>query len=138
MAVEVFGVTTSDVIARLPFDGSQIGANSKVTTSDLTGYIEDAASQLVGHIKAAGLSPGGLDDDTAAQMRAAVCGYAVAQVLDRLAFSGAARDNAMRKFEEARQRYANAPNSLAGRPATHKSNISRTKSARQFGSDFEW
>lgn len=138
MATSTFGVTTADVIARLPFDASQISASSKVTTSDLEGYLEDGASQLVGVIKAAGLSPGSLDDDTSTQMRAAVCAYAVAQALDRLGYSGKTRDDALRRFEDARLRYSQQHHQLAARGERFRSNISRSSSAREFGSDFEW
>lgn len=140
MAVSDFGVTTADVTDALPFDASQITDASKVTTSQISGWIDDASGLLAGAIGKAGLSAAVLGDDALAQAREAIVAYAVSRALDRLGYARKLRDDARGRWERALRTYADRPQVLATRPtARASSNVDTTSpTTRTFGSDYQW
>ena len=138
MAVETFGVSKEMVLSKLPFDASQISQTSKVTPQDLTDWIEEGASRLTGALTKAGVSTGSLDDNTKAQLRGAIVSYAVGSALEKIGYSRKLRDDHIQRFEDALATYADRPEMLTARATRTLSNVTRTESARTFGSAHEW
>lgn len=112
MALTSFGVTSSDVLERVPLDTSQVGAATEpISTADIDTYIQDASSSFVAILQRAGLDPANLNDDTERQVQDAVEAYCVAEVLDVIGIGDVERYRA--KYDRLREEYASRPSMLS-------------------------
>jgi len=143
MAVATYSLTYTDVLPLLPFDTSTIGTSSRVSTTDITGYIEDGGSLITGALDKAGLSPAGLSEDALAHAQKAIKHYAAAQAMLHLGFSGKPYDEHMRMYEAEVAVLRQRPQVMADKGTLSRSNIDRTtystaKAKRTYTSDYEW
>lgn len=143
MAVSDYDLVPADIYPLLPFDTSTIDANSRVSTTDLTGYIEDGASLVTGALDKAGLSPTSLTDDAKRHAQKAVKHYAAAQAMLHLGFSGKPYDEHMRLYTQEVEVLRTRPQVMADKGAFTASNIDTTtynsaRSKRVYTRDYEW
>lgn len=143
MAVSDFDLDVSDVLPLLPFDTTSISANSRVSTSDITAYIEDGASRVEGALDKAGLTASGLSDDAKRHCQSAIKAYAAAQAIAKLGYSGPVYDNLIRRYDDELAVLRNRPQVLADKATRTVSNIDTTtystaKAKRVYNRDYEW
>lgn len=103
-----------DVIARLPWDSSEIDDTTFLSTSDLQSYLDEAYDQLLPVVTvASGLSADSLDAATTAQMRSAECDYAVYRAMNKMQLgSGELAQRAWERWETTYKRYTSATHLL--------------------------
>jgi hypothetical protein len=124
MAVRTYGVVLADVLALLPVNTTRISATSKLSTTHITGYIEDGAGRITAALKRAGVDPDSLDDDTTAQVKRALEHYVVAACLAKLGrTSSTAYTEAKAAYEEALTRFESSGSSLAAQPTSIKTTV---------------
>ena len=119
-----YGVTTGDVVARLPIDESDISATSTLlNTSNISAYIESGSAQLAALLTQAGISAS--DADTLQQVKQAIIDYAVAESLAKMGRRGTiAHDSAWSAWQSALQRYSTNSGAFKERAAARtQSNV---------------
>jgi len=129
MALTTFSVTSDDVLERVPFDTTNVGASSKpVSTGDIDTYIQDASSRMVAVLTRAGLDPGALNDDTERQIQDAIESYCVAEILDVIGVgSGQQITRYRQNFNQLLDEYKRNPSMLStSNSGRVKSNISQS------------
>lgn len=97
-----------DVIARLPWDSSEIDGATFLSTADIQAYLDEASVLLAPIVSvAAGLSSDSLDATTVAQLRSAECDYAVYMSMGKMQMgAGDLAKNAFERWEKTFKRYA--------------------------------
>ena len=124
MAVRTYGVVLADVLALLPVNTKGITASTPLSTTGITGYIEDGAGRITAALKRVRVDPDTLDDDTEAQVKRALEHYVVAACLARLGRTSApAYTNAMRAYEDALTRFESSGSTLAAQPSAVSTTI---------------
>ena len=100
--------TPQDVIARLPWDSSEIDATTFLSTTDIQAYLDEASNLLAPVVSvAAGLSADSLDATTVAQLRSAECDYAVYMSMGKMQMgSGSLAKDAFDRWEKTFKRYS--------------------------------
>lgn len=99
MAISTYSTTPSDVKSKAPVDTRAIGASTEpVSDTDIEGWIEEASAELTPLVDAAGKDLDSLTDGAEEQIRTAIVGYAVAELLSAIGHTG---DD----YESARERY---------------------------------
>jgi len=135
MATETYSVTPGMVLERLPISG--ITATSKpLSTTDISAYIEDCASELSGILANAGHDLTDLDDDTLTQVQSAVVMGAVYLSLDKIPGTSTGRITSARvAWEDAKNGYKRRPATLTKQNARSISNVdtSAGKAKSTFG-----
>jgi hypothetical protein len=103
-----------DVIARLPWDSSEIDDDSFLSTGDIQSYLDEAYDLLAPVVSvAAGLSADSLDATTIGQMRSAECDYAIHRALEKMQQgAGEQARRAFERWDKTFRKYADAPNLL--------------------------
>jgi|AKVG01.1.fsa_nt_gi hypothetical protein len=135
MAVQTYSVTTAAVLTYLPI--TSVTATSRpLSESDITAFIEDAASQMSGVLENSGLDPTDLDDDTTAQVQEAVIKGAVYAAMQKVpGVSDQRLERARVDWESLRDRYTNRPKVFTKRRTRALSNVSTA--ADKTASEFE-
>jgi hypothetical protein len=124
MAVRTYGVVLADILALLPVNTKGISASTPLSTTHITGYIEDGAGRLTAALKRAGVDPDSLDDDTTAQVKRALEHYAVAACMAKLGrTSSSAYTEAKAAYEDALARFEASGSSLAAQPSSVKTTV---------------
>ena len=119
MAVRTYGVVLADVLALLPVNTKGITASTPLSTTGITGHIEDGAGRVTAALKRAGASLDDLDDDTTSQVQHAIKQFAVASSLARLNRSGStAYTTAMREYTSSLERFEASGSSLSAQPSS--------------------
>lgn len=117
MAVYVYGLTYTDVVAEIPMlDGGSLTATSEpLAQGDLTQYLEDGAGKLNAMLIARGITPAsGMDETDHAALIEAVKGYAVAKALMVLGSAGPVYDQSWERWQQVYAEYSNRPQQLGG------------------------
>ena len=138
MAIEVYGLTYTDVLPSFPFNTSNIGASSALTPTHIAAHIEAGASRVTAALARAGLSASSLDDDQTKAVQDAIIKYAVWQGLNKIGW--------MRGLDQFRQDWYDALDALrvnarstVGASSSTDSNVPvttrRTTPARKFTAD---
>ena len=119
MAVRTYGVVLADVLALLPVNTKGITASTPLSTTNITGYIEDGAGRITAALKRAGVDPDSLDDDTTAQVKRALEHYAVAASMAKLGrTSASAYTEAKAAYEDALARFETSGSTLSAQPSS--------------------
>lgn len=117
MAVYVYSLASSDIVAELPGVSSEnISATSQpLNTGDLTQFIEDGAGKLNSVLIARGITPSASMDETDhAALVEAVKSYAVAKALNVLGALGPMYEQAQERWQSVYAEYSNRPQNLGG------------------------
>lgn len=136
-----FGLTYSDVLGDLPFRTTGISTTTKVSTTDLTGWIATAGAELAGVLAKAGIGddPLTLDADVLEQVRAAIRAYCVWQALLKLGQSAGLMASKRDEYKRLVEQYRDRPALLKGQGSEYRSNIGKTPCRpRRFGGDHKW
>lgn len=138
MAVEVYSLTYADVLPHLPFDTSQITPSSTpISTTSITAYLEDGASEITGVLARQGVESANLTDDDLRQVQKAIKWYAVRECLGVVGLSGGTYATANTRYTEARERLEADSSRISGSRASRVlSTVDTTVSERpqRFGS----
>lgn len=117
MPVETYGVTRPMVTDKLPVNARRITATSRLSTANVDDFIERAAGRVTAALKARGLDPASLDEDTSSQARGAVEQGAIAMCLERLNRANSpAHDRATEFYEATLQRFERGGQGIASQP----------------------
>lgn len=144
MAVTTYGVTAAMVADACPVDVGTFTATSYVSIAQVETYIEDGASKFNGLLAVGGGSTP-TDDDPLQRVREGVVAYAVARVLERLAYAGSAEYRAaQQRFEARYAEYAGRPDALTGSGRQVRTNVpvadrrTRPNNVRTFDKNYQW
>lgn len=142
MAATTFDVTVEMVKADLPFDPRSIGASTRVSTSDIEGWIDRAGGRFASALAKNGLATSGLSDDDLGIVQEGVIQFCVARALQALNFPDgdyrAAQSNYEARLGEIEARRSTL---TAGTGRTPGSNLDRSNPARRsarFNRDRSW
>lgn len=137
MAVEVFGVTRAMVTDKLPVNARRITATSRLSTGNVDEFIERAAGRVTAAMKARGLDPGSLDDDTTSQARGAVEQGAIAMCLEKLNRAGSpAHIQATDAYEETLQMFERGGQGIAAQPSSFNTTVDTSPSNPDIRGEF--
>ena len=124
MPVENFGVTIEMVTGKLPVNASRISATTRLSTVNVSDFIERASGRIVAAMKARGLDPANLDDDTTSQARGAVEQGAIAMCLERLSRAGSpAHTRATEAYEQVAQMFERGGQGIAEQPNAFETTV---------------
>jgi hypothetical protein len=134
MAVRTYGVTVESVCAVLPVNTRKISATTPLSTTGITGYIEDGSGRVTAALKRVGVDPDSLDDDTTSQVRAAIEHYAVAASMARLGrTSSSVYTEAKRAYDDVLARFESSGVSLAQQVSSVETTIDTTPNSESRG-----
>lgn len=134
-------MTYTDVLPDLPFGTSRISATSKVSTTDLTGWIAAAGAELAGVLSKAGISTDhtSLEADVLEQVQAAIRAYCVWQALLKLGQSAALMREKRDEYQRLVKQYRDRPALLTGQGSEYRSNVGcEPTRPRKFGTSYKW
>lgn len=117
MAVYVYSLTSTDVIAEIPMlDGGSVTASTEpLSTGDITQFIEDGAGKINSMLVARGITPSASMDETDHAALVEACkAYAVAKSLQVLGAMGPVYDQAWERWQQVYAEYSNRPQQLGG------------------------
>lgn len=136
-----FGLTYTDVLGDLPFNTSAISATTKVSTTDLNGWIADAGAELAGVLAKSGISTDhtALAADVLDQVQAAIRAYCVWQALLKLGQSAALMREKKDEYQRLVKQYRDRPALLTGQGSEYRSNVGcEPQRPRRFGAGYKW
>ena len=115
MAVYIYSLTSSDVIAEVPMidPGSISATTDPINTTIINQWLEDGAGKLNSMLIARGIVPAASMDETDhAALVEALKNYAVSKCLAVLGATGAIYDQAWNKWQGVYSEYSNRPQQL--------------------------
>lgn len=126
MAVTDYGITYTDVLAKLNFDSRSIPATGgALSIADLNTYIEQASALVTGWVEHAGRDAASLGDDAKTALAIAIESHAAMQALLKLGHGeqGSRYQAFKRRFESEQERWTRSPQVVAGAAITADSNV---------------
>jgi hypothetical protein len=134
MAVRTYGVVLADILPLLPVNTKNISATTDLSTTGITGYIEDASGRVTAALLKIGADPDGLDADSTAQVQHAIKQRTVAFCMARLGRSSTSTyTSALREYEDTLARFEASGGSLASQPSTVTTTIDTNPSSGSRG-----
>lgn len=118
MAVYIYGLTYTDVVAEIPrLESSNVSATTEpVSTTSIAQWLEDGAAKFNGTLSKSGITADATmateHEDAHASVAAAVKAYAVMQVMAVLGMSGPVYDAAASRFTEIYSEISSRPQQL--------------------------
>lgn len=140
MAVDVFGLTYTDLEEYVPIPVSLLTASDFITPDMITSWIEKGGARVAGLLTKAGIDPTTLDDNSTAIVQEAVLLNAALATMNRVGQTGEQRTDLKTRRDEAERRIAAQASTLPSRPTTITSNVPDADSVRalQFGVNSGW
>ena len=124
MAIDSLNVTVDEVLGRIPFDTSQVGANTDpISTSDVEDAIEGAASDMTGVLSRSGTDSSSLKDEELRQIQTAVRDGAAADLMAREGHVGDVQQELKEAFEDAKDKYSDSAELAGTAGGRVKSNV---------------
>ena len=126
MATTDYGVTSADVLAKLPVDASAIPATGgRLSLADLDAMIAQASGIVTGWVQRAGMAEATLTDDARAALAAAIEAHVSMAALLKLGHGeqGSKYQAMRRRYEAEERKWATSPQMVSGAPLVAESNV---------------
>lgn len=128
MATSDYGITSADVLTKLPVDASAIPATGgRLSLADLDAMIAQASGIVTGWVERAGMSAATLTDDARAALAAAIEAHVSMAALLKLGHGeqGSKYQAMRRRYDAEERKWATSPQLVSGAPLTAESNVAQ-------------